>query len=71
MYEALPGTGFRTAVSYSGELRRIEALPRRRWVADPRVTDLLTEELRQPAPELRAVKEVLKRHAKVIIQGVR
>lgn len=53
MYEALPGTGFRTAVSYSGELRRIEALPRRRWVADPRVTDLLTEELRQPAGEMR------------------
>jgi len=36
--------GYRARVAYSGEFKRIEALPRRVWNADPYI-DILTEEL--------------------------
>lgn len=47
--------GWRASVSYSGDFRRIESLPRRQWEGDerlPQVVDLLTRELRTAAGQM-------------------
>lgn len=55
----LPRMGPRAAISYSGEFRRIEALPRRRWEEDDKlsqIVELLTEEFRLPDGRMRLWK---------------
>jgi len=47
--------GWRASVSYSGDFRRIESLPRRQWEGDerlPQIVELLTSELRRHAGQM-------------------